>query len=62
MKVSKVCIIFLFLCLSTPAFTQDTLVLSIKECEAIFLKENLLLIAEKLEISKAEAMVLQARL
>ena len=41
---------------------QDTLKLNRQECEAIFLKENLLLIAEKLQISQAEAMVIQAKL
>ncbi|MCS6905713.1 MAG: TolC family protein [Bacteroidia bacterium] len=41
---------------------QDTLKLSRQAYEAIFLKENLLLLAEKLEIPKAEALVLQARL
>lgn len=50
--------IFLLLPFSLPA--QDTLVLSRNQCEAIFLKENLLLIAEKLQISQAEARVLQA--
>lgn len=46
--------------LSTLA--QDTLVLSRDQCEAIFLKENLLLMAEKLHISQAEAVVVQANL
>jgi len=41
---------------------QDTLRLSREQCEGIFLRENLLLMAEKLEIPQAEAMVLQARL
>ncbi len=41
---------------------QDTLSLSRKQCEAIFLEQNLLLIAEKMEVSKAEALVVQARL
>lgn len=44
------------------AFSQDTLKLNRTQCEAIFLKENLLLIAEKLSISQAEARVLQAKL
>lgn len=42
--------------------TQDTLKLTRLESEALFLQQNLLLIAEKLEISKADALVLQARL
>ena len=41
---------------------QDTLRLSRIDCEAIFLKENLTLISEKLEINKAEAQVIQAKL
>ena len=52
-------ILFLF---SFSAKAQDTLKLSREQSEAIFLKENLLLIAERLEISKAEAAVLQAKL
>lgn len=41
---------------------QDTLSLSREECERIFLRENLLLIAEKLKISQSEALVQQAKL
>lgn len=41
---------------------QDILTLSKEQSEAIFLKENLLLIAERLEIDQAEAQVLQAKL
>ena len=52
-------ILFLFPLFS---FSQDTLVLSREECEAIFLEKSLSLIAEKLEISQAEAMVTQAKL
>ncbi len=55
-------ILFLFVCGTGKALAQDTLELSRQECEAIFLKENLLLIAEKLEVPKAEAIVQQARL
>jgi len=54
------CIIFYLFPFSL--FSQDTLLLSREESEAIFLKENLQLIAEKLEISQAEAMVAQAKL
>lgn len=43
-------------------FAQDTLTLSRAQSEAIFLKENLHLLAEKLQIDQAEAMVLQAKL
>lgn len=41
---------------------QDTLKLSRTQSENIFLKENLSLIAERLEIPQAEAMVMQAKL
>lgn len=44
------------------AWAQDTLRLSRNESEAIFLKENILLIIEELKISQAEAMTLQAKL
>lgn len=54
-------IILLFLACALSANAQDTLKLSRAESEAIFLKENLLLIAEKLDISQAEAKVLQAK-
>lgn len=52
-------ILFLF---SLSAKAQETLKLSREQAEAVFLKENLLLIAEKLQISQVEAMVLQAKL
>ncbi len=41
---------------------EDTLRLSRSEAEAMFLKENLLLVAEKMKISGAEALVQQAKL
>ncbi len=44
------------------AAAQTTLTLDRQQCEAIFLKENLLLLAEQLEIPKAGALVLQAKL
>ncbi len=59
------CFLYIFLgivCGTGKALAQDTLELSRQDCEAIFLKENLLLIAEKLEVPKAEAVVQQARL
>lgn len=51
---------FLFFASSLQA--QDTLSLSREQCESVFLKENLLLIAEKLKISQSEALVQQAKL
>ena len=58
------CINFLFIVISfsISGFSQDSLRLSREQCEALFLEKNLLLIAEKLQISQAEAMVLQASL
>lgn len=55
-------ILILLLLFSLSAKAQDTLKLSREQSEAIFLKENLLLIAEKLNISQSEAMVMQAKL
>lgn len=51
-----------FILLGSFLKAQDTLSLSREECESIFLKENLLLIAEKLRISQSEALVQQAKL
>ncbi|SFH03400.1 TolC family protein [Pontibacter chinhatensis] len=53
---------FLLLLLSFPARAQDTLRLSREQSETRFLKENLLLMAESLQISQAEAVLLQAKL
>lgn len=41
---------------------QDTIYLTRSQAEAFFLKENLLLLAQRYEISKAEALLVQARL
>lgn len=54
------CSLFLLACL--PVLAQDTITLSRSECEAIFLRNNTLLIAQRLEVSKAEALAMQARL
>lgn len=53
-----------FLGLSAQSMAQksDTLRLSLVAAETIFLKENLLLIAEKLQIEQAEALLMQAKL
>ncbi|MBW6482978.1 MAG: TolC family protein [Vicingaceae bacterium] len=59
-RSGKLILILLLFSLSTKA--QDTLKLSREQAEAVFLKENLLLIAEKLNISQSEAMVMQAKL
>ena len=52
----------LFLFLVTELAAQQPVIFSRQEAEAVFLKQNLSLIAEKLEIPKAEAAVLQAKL
>ncbi len=54
--------ILLLIVFTLSAKSQDTLKISREQAEALFLNENLLLIAEKLNISQSEAMVLQARL
>lgn len=59
-KCGKLVFILFFSTYSAKA--QDTLKLSREQCEAVFLTENLALIAEKLEVPKAEALVLQAKL
>ncbi|PTB95614.1 TolC family protein [Marivirga lumbricoides] len=60
LKYSKFLLILYAFSFSVKA--QDTLHLSRAQSEAIFIKENLLIIAEKLQIPQAEAMVLQAKL
>lgn len=49
-------------CLSGSAQAKDTLFVSRAEAEAIFLKNNLRLLSEKLNIDQAEAQVIQAKL
>lgn len=57
--INSITLLFLYI----SGFAQtDTLKLSAKECEAIFLKENLTLLAEKLQIDESEAELLQAKL
>lgn len=55
-------LILILFYLSLTANAQDTLKLSRAEAETVFLKENLSLLAEKLSIPQAEAMVSQAKL
>lgn len=54
--------LIVFVIFSVSLSAQDTLRLSKKESEAVFLNENLLLLAENLNISKEEAKLHQARL
>src|SRR5690606_25918194 len=61
------CLLLFFLFLSSSStFAQslqtDTLKLSRQQFEELFLKQNLFLIAERLNINKAEAFLLQAKL
>lgn len=63
--VMKYKFIFKFCCVALfPlfSFAQDTLRLSPSECEAVFLKENLALLATHLKIGQAEAQIQQAKL
>jgi outer membrane protein, heavy metal efflux system len=64
--VTKRLIFLLFLLAGTnPCLisqTTDTLQISLKEAENIFLQNNLMLLAQQLDISKADALVKQARL
>ncbi len=55
-------LIFINIFIVFGSYAQDTLRLSRTEAEALFLKENLLLIAEKMKVSEAEALVQQAKL
>jgi cobalt-zinc-cadmium efflux system outer membrane protein len=58
----KQILVFPFIFFGFTLVAQDTLVLNRTECESIFLKENLLLIAERLKITQSEALVQQAKL
>lgn len=63
MNVCKAYLVLLMVFFVTSnSHAQDTLRLGKLECEAIFLRENLSLMAEKLNIPQAEAMVQQAKL
>lgn len=61
-KIRNEIIILSILILPLLVFSRDSLRLDRSECEALFLQKNLLLIAEKMHISKAEAMKIQAEL
>ncbi len=58
----KLLVFFLLFIQSFALFSQDTLKYTRQQSEAIFLKENLVLLAEKLNIPKAQAAVQQAKL
>lgn len=57
------CILTIFALFATLGFlsAQDTLTYTRQQCEATFLKKNLLLLAEQLRIPKAEAALRQAK-
>ncbi len=48
--------------MAQTALQGETLAMSRQQAEAVFLEKNLLLLAEKLNISQAEAMIVQAKL
>ncbi len=52
------CLLFFY----APLQSQDTLQLNRRQYEAVFLRQNYALLAEKLEVPKAEAQLLQAKL
>ncbi|HLV42656.1 MAG TPA: TolC family protein [Brumimicrobium sp.] len=58
---ANVSLVFSLLLCVNVSFSQDTLVLNKAEAEAIFLQNNLFLLAENLSISKAEANLIQAK-
>ena len=64
MKI-KICTVLCFSILAFTAFSQEQnkglMHLSLEEAETILLKENLLVLAERLEIPQTEALVLQAK-
>lgn len=64
--LSLIVLVGLLCCLQMGAFAQatvnDTLKLNRQQYEELFLKQNLLLLAEKFKIDQAEAMVVQAKL
>lgn len=55
-------LILIVLLFTFSATAQEVIKVSREQAEAIFLRENLLLIAENLNISQAEAIVMQAKL
>lgn len=55
-------LIILFLCYGTVLSAQEKITLDRKDAEAVFLDRNLDLLAERLEIPKAQAAVVQAKL
>lgn len=57
----KVGLFIVLLLTGVTTFAQDTLHYTIQKTEAIFLENNLPLLAEKLQISQSEAKILQAK-
>ena len=55
------CIVLLLLMCSIQLFAQQELTLSLKECESLFVKNNLDLLAAKFNIDAAQAAIIQAR-
>ena len=55
------CIVLLLLMCSFQLFAQQEMNLSLKECESLFMKNNLDLLASKFNIDAAQAAIIQAR-
>src|SRR5690606_16944225 len=60
--MKQIALTFLLLCCCLWTNAQDTLKISQKEAEAVFLQHNFLLIAEKLNIERQKAALIQAKL
>ena len=63
MRLLLVCLLSLFLSLPVrPASAQDSLRITLRQVDSLFLKNNLLLLAERFRIDAAQAQILQASL
>ncbi|RFC55303.1 TolC family protein [Brumimicrobium aurantiacum] len=60
-KLIKVSLLFSVVFYAKNGLSQDTLIFNKAEAETVFLKNNLVILAENLSISKAEAKVIQAK-
>lgn len=58
----KLFIFTLSICLASSIFAQDSIRLSPQQIEALFLKQNLALVAERMNIDIADAQIAQAKL
>src|SRR3954464_10315377 len=60
-KVLKISQLILFILLAGKLSSQGTQELTLENCEDIFLKKNLLLLAQQYNISSKEALIIQAK-